>query len=109
MEKNQKKLLAVIISVVLAFTISITAVSFLKMPELGADNSAKLTIGEAESAVLEYAGVQESDVVFTKQEAEIRHGIRIYEFEFTDGTKEYEFKVNAHTGDVISSSSELID
>lgn len=109
MDKSQKKLLAVIVSVVLAFTIGITAISFLKMPEFGADNSAQLTIGEAKAVVLEYADVQESDVVFTKQEAEIRRGIRRYELEFTDGTKEYSFYINAHTGEVISSSSELID
>lgn len=109
MDRAQKKLLAVIVSVVLVFTIGITALSLLEMPDFRADNSAQISIGEARILVLEYADVQESDVVFTKQEADIRRGIRRYDIEFTDGTDEYKFKVDAHTGKVISYVRETVD
>ena len=109
MDKSQKKLLAVIISVVFVFTACTILVSFLKLPEFNADNSAKMTIGQAKSIVLEYVNLNEDDVAFTKQEAEINQGVRKYYFEFNDGTTEYEFKIDAHTGKVISSSSGLVD
>ncbi|MDE5985346.1 MAG: PepSY domain-containing protein [Eubacterium sp.] len=109
MDKSQKKLLAVIISVVLAFTVGITCISLLQMPDLDADNSARITIGEARTMVLEYAGAQESDVVFTNQDTHIRPDMRIYKLEFNDGTMEYEFKIDAHTGEIIESSSEPLD
>lgn len=109
MDKSQKKLLAVIVSVVLIFTIGITALSLFQMPDFRADNSAQMTIGEAKAMVLEYAQVQESDAAFTKQEADIRRGTRQYDIEFTDGTSEYKFKVDAHTGKVISYVQETVD
>lgn len=109
MNKNEKKVLIFIVSLVFVFTAAGTAVSFLKMPQLNADNSAQISIGQAKQIVLDYAGVDENDVAFTKIEADIKRGVREYDFEFSDGTTEFEYKMDAHTGDIISSSSSRID
>lgn len=109
MDKSQKKLLTVIISVVLVFAVGIICISLLQMPDSAADNSAQITIGEARAMALEYVGAQESDVVFTEQDIRVRPDMRIYKLEFNDGSVEYEFRIDAHTGEIIASSSEQLD
>lgn len=109
MNRNEKKVLIFIVSLVFAFTAAGTAVSFFKMPQLNADNSAQISIGQAKQIVLGYADVDEDDVAFTKIEADIKRGVREYDFEFCNGTMEFKYKIDAHTGDVISGSSRRID
>lgn len=109
MNKGEKKIFTVIISIVIAFVLSVTAVSVLEMPDLNADNSAIITIGEAKTLVLEYTEQSEADVVFTKQETDIERGVRKYDIEFNNGTTEYEYCIDAHTGKTISSMSQQID
>lgn len=109
MSKSEKKVFTVIIFIVMVFSVSITVLSLFKIPTISHDNSAVISIGEAKSDVLELAGLEEDDVVFTEQEADIKNGFRYYDFSFNDGTMSYRYRIDAHTGDVVSSSSEKID
>lgn len=109
MSKSEKKVLTVIIFIVMVFSVGIMVLSLFKIPTICQDNSAVISIGEAKSDVLELAGLAEDDVVFTEQEADIKNGFRYYDFSFNDGTMSYKYRLDAHTGDVVSSSSEKID
>ena len=99
MDKSEKKVFTIIIFIVMVFSVCITVLSLFKIPMISNDNSAKISIGEARSEVL----------VFTEQEADIKNGFRYYDFSFNDGTMSYKYRIDAHTGDVVLSSSEQID
>lgn len=109
MEKAEKKVFTSIVFVITVFIVCITALSLCKIPEMSNDNSAKISIGEAKRAVLALSSLAEEDVVFTEQEVELTHGFRYYDLEFNNGEMKYEYRVDAHTGEVVSSSSEQID
>ncbi len=109
MDKIEKKVFTIIIFIVVLFSVCIVTLSLFKIPMISNDNSAKLSIGEARSEVLELNSLDEGDVVFTEQEADIKNGFRYYDFAFNDGTMSYKYRIDAHTGDVVFSSSEQID
>ncbi len=60
-----------------------------------------ITVEEAKAAALEYAGLNASDVKFTKAELDYDNGITEYEIEFRYGRKEYEFKIDAFSGEIL--------
>lgn len=55
----------------------------------------------AKEAALSFAGLTVSDAVCTKIELDYDDGIAVYELEFFAGGAEYEFEVNAATGEVL--------
>lgn len=65
-------------------------------------NSAEY-IGEskAKSIAMSHAGVTSTDVIYTKCELDYDDGIVEYEIEFRIGNIEYEYNINAVTGDII--------
>ena len=65
-------------------------------------------IGEAaaKSAALSHAGVSESDVVWTKAQFERDDGRFVYELEFVSSSTEYDYKVDALSGEVIKAERE---
>lgn len=109
MGKSEKKVFTIIIFIVMVFSVCITVLSLFKIPMISNDNSAKISIGEARSEVLKLTSLNEDDVVFTEQETDIKNGFRYYDFSFNDGTMSYKYRIDAHTGDVVLSSSEQID
>lgn len=80
-------------------------------PSNGQDNSNGRYIGEAaaKAAAFRHAGIEESAVVYCSCEQDHKHGIRIYEVEFVAGGVEYEYDINAETGDVVRYSKEQDD
>ncbi|MBD5141826.1 MAG: hypothetical protein HDT25_10540 [Ruminococcus sp.] len=60
-----------------------------------------ITAEEAKAAALEYAGLNASDVKFTKAELDHDDGTVEYEIEFRYGRKEYEFKIDAYSGEIL--------
>lgn len=60
-----------------------------------------ITVEEAKTAALEYAGLDASNVTFTKAELDYDDGITEYEIEFRYGRKEYEFKIDAYSGEIL--------
>lgn len=64
-------------------------------------------------AVLEkaitHAGISLADVIENEVKLEIERGIYVYEVEFETSTYEFEYKINAKTGEIISVEKELRD
>ena len=63
---------------------------------------------EAKEIALNHAGFKESDVEFTKVNKEMDDGVWQYEIEFVAGEMEYDYDINAETGDVMSFDSESV-
>ena len=63
---------------------------------------------EAKEIALNHAGFKESDVEFTRVNKEMDDGIWQYEIEFVAGEMEYDYDINAETGDVMSFDSESV-
>ena len=68
----------------------------------GCASTEKLTIEEAKTAVLADLGLDEEAVTFYKCEQDIENGREFYEIEcYTLDNKEYEYEIDAYTGEVI--------
>lgn len=72
----------------------------LDMPAMNAAQST-VTLDEAKAAALEYAGLDASEVKFTKAELDYDDGVPEYEIEFRHSGKEYEFKIDAYSGEIL--------
>ena len=60
-----------------------------------------ITVEEAKAIALEYAGLTADEVKFTKTELDYDDGVTEYEIEFRYGRKEYEFTINAYSGEIL--------
>lgn len=65
--------------------------------------SAKGYIGvdDAKTAAYAHAGVSASDVLYAETDFDSEHGVMVYEVEFYAGSVEYEYDINALTGEVV--------
>ena len=64
-------------------------------------------VGEAKSIALDAAGVSSGSAVFSKAKLERDDGRQIYDIEFyVAGVAEYEYEIDALTGDIIDASTE---
>lgn len=63
---------------------------------------------KARTIALESVGVSPEKAVFTKAEIDEDDGTPAYEIEFYTGVNEYEFEINALTGDILEKKSEAI-
>ena len=66
-----------------------------------------ISVDKAKQVALSHAGV--SGASFTKVKLDTDDGVRVYEIEFKVGNVEYEYEINASSGAIISSSSEVDD
>lgn len=64
--------------------------------------SALLTKEEAEAIALEHAGLTADQVTYLRTEYEIDDGIPQYEVEFHQDRWEYDYEINAETGQILS-------
>ncbi len=62
----------------------------------------------AKDAALADAGVNMSNAVFTKTKLEREDGRNIYSIKFISGDREYEYEIDAETGNIIKKESERI-
>lgn len=67
-----------------------------------ADSSAYIGEGAAKAIVLEHAGVTESEVTYVRANLDYDDGQTVYDIEFYIGNAEYDYKVDAVTGDILS-------
>ena len=72
----------------------------------GSDDSNVITADEARAAALADAGLSESEVTFTKTQLDRDDGVQEYEVDFYTSDKEYDYEINATTGEIISRESE---
>ena len=66
-----------------------------------------ISVDKAKQIALSHAGV--SGASFTKVKLDTDDGVRVYEIEFKVGNVEYEYDIDASSGAIISSSSEIDD
>ena len=66
-----------------------------------------ISADRAKQIALSHAGV--SGASFTKVELDTDDGVRVYEIEFKVGNVEYDYEIDASSGAIISSSSEVDD
>ena len=64
---------------------------------------------KAQKTALEAAGLSVSDVSKLETEMDRENGVMVYEVEFTAGNTEYEYEVNALTGEVVKAEKENSD
>ena len=67
-----------------------------------------ITSEQAKAAALDHAGLSDSDVTFTKVELERDNGRAEYDVEFVSGDYEYDYKIAAESGTVLSHSKEAL-
>lgn len=67
--------------------------------------STELTSDEALEIALKDANVKKEDVTITKTSIDMDHGVKKHEFEFYSGDVEYDYDINALTGEIISKST----
>lgn len=71
---------------------------------------AVIGVEKAKETALEHAGVQAADVIFSKAKQEREDGIKVYELEFfISGKAEYEYIINALTGEIMEHHTEPWD
>ncbi len=64
--------------------------------------TASITVDEAKNIALTNANLTEDAVQFLRTEQEYENGVLVYEIDFTSGDFEYDYKINANTGEVVS-------
>ncbi len=72
-------------------------------------STAKITADEAKKIALKHANLSEADVSDVDIELERDNGVLNYEITFDTKTTEYDYHIDANTGDIISSSKEKRD
>ena len=64
---------------------------------------------EAKAAALTHAGLQENDIRKYKWELDLDKGRTVYEIEFESGLYDYEYKIDAFTGEILKYERDLDD
>ena len=64
--------------------------------------TASIPLDEAKNIALTNANLTEDAVQFLRTEQEYDDGVLVYEIDFTHGDFEYDYKINANTGEVVS-------
>lgn len=78
------------------------------LPNRNPNQTNYITNEEAKTKVLNYAKLKENEVIFTKIELETDNNIIVYEIEFIHNNKEYEYEINALTGEIIKFKTDKI-
>ena len=68
-----------------------------------------ITAKRAQEIAIEHAKLTASEVVMEKIELDYDDGIYVYEVEFVSGGYEYEYKIDAKTGEILESEKEPIE
>ncbi|MGG5463448.1 PepSY domain-containing protein [Clostridium sp. B9] len=66
------------------------------------NNQSKITLDQAKEIALKHADILENQITFIKGNREFDDGIDKYEIEFYFDNKEYDYDINANTGEIIS-------
>ena len=65
-------------------------------------SSADIGADRAKEIALDHAGVSASKATFVRAHLDYEDGRRVYDVEFYSGSKEYDYEIDAYTGDVLS-------
>ena len=75
----------------------------------GSTTGTDIGASKAKSIALSHAGVSSSDAYDMKAERDRDNGVTVYEVEFKAGGYEYEYEINASTGEILGHSREYDD
>ncbi len=65
------------------------------------DDTNKITLDEAKEIVLKHANLEANQVSFIKSEYDVDGGIKKYDIEFYYNNKEYDYEIDAKSGEII--------
>ena len=71
-----------------------------------ASDKGYIGVEAAKAAAYAHAGVSAADVMYVEVDFDSEHGVMVYEVEFYAGTTEYEYDINALTGEVVKFEQE---
>lgn len=73
------------------------------------DSQAKITKEQAKEIALKHANIKDSDITDYEIELEKEDGNLVYDISFEHNGKEYDYDVDAETGNITNSKNEIID
>lgn len=76
-------------------------------PAAGSEN--KITKAKAKEIALTHAGVSASKATFVQAKLDSEDGVQVYEVEFYSGSTEYDYEINAKTGEILSFDKDIED
>lgn len=74
-----------------------------------ASSKSYIGLDSARNIALQHAGLGSSSVTFTKTKLETEDGQPVYEIEFRQGKVEYDYTINAYTGNIMDWDKDLED
>ena len=77
------------------------------IPEMSQGKHSDIGAEKAKSIALKHAGLAASDTAFIYANLDYENGLRVYDVEFFSGNKEYDYKINAATGDIVSFDQDI--
>ena len=78
-------------------------------PDNNSNTSNKITIEEAKDIALKHAKLSNDKVTFVNTEEGMEDGIKIYNIEFYTDNTEYDYEINADTGEIIEFDEDIED
>lgn len=73
------------------------------------DKQGKFTLEQAREIALQHANLTMEDVKFLKEEESLDDGVEKYDIEFFNDNKEYDYEIDALTGEIIEFDNEIED
>ncbi len=90
-------------------TSAVTTVTGETASNINAAESSLITADKAKEIALEDAGLAKTDTVNLTAHKDIDNGVTVYEIDFQSGGYEYDYDINAETGEIIERNKEKID
>lgn len=69
-------------------------------------NNSKITVEKAKEISLKHANLKDNQVVFDKTEMDYDNGVQVYDIEFHYNNVEYNYEIDANTGNILSYSQD---
>ena len=69
-------------------------------------NNSKITVEKAKEISLKHANLKDNQVVFDKTEMDYDNGVQVYDIEFHYNNIEYNYEIDANTGNTLSYSQD---
>ena len=69
-------------------------------------NNSKITVEKAKEISLKHANLKDNQVVFDKTEMDYDNGVQVYDIEFHYNNIEYNYEIDATTGNILSYSQD---
>lgn len=70
-------------------------------------NRNKISLEQAREIALKHANLKENQVNFIKESLEVDDGVDVYNIEFSFENKEYDYEINAITGEIIEFDEDI--